>query len=92
MAETVNNSVCRSLHGVGISKLSLLPILVIALACGAAAAAQDPHPLEAADTSSPRATLQEFLTGMRKAYVVTSEEGRSYASAGQRGSTTKGGA
>jgi len=34
------------------------------------------HPLESADTSSPRATLQSFAAGMQKIYRIVGEYGR----------------
>jgi len=84
MTETVSNNVCRSLRCVALSTLRLLPILVIALAAGAATAADDPYPLESADTSSPRATLKSFLVAMHDVYEVARAEGRSYESEAER--------
>jgi len=55
-------------------------VLVVALVASMANAADDPHPLESADTSSPRATLASFLVVMHDVYEVARAEGRSYKS------------
>jgi MscS family membrane protein len=62
------------------SVTALLSVLVVALVVSMANAADDPHPLESADTSSPRATLTSFFVGMRDAYDIATTEGRSYES------------
>lgn len=88
MTETLSNNIHRSLRCIAFLTLRLLPILVIALAAGAAMAADDPYPLASVDTSSPRATLKSFLVEMHDVYEVASAEGRSYESEAERAAAT----
>ncbi len=64
-----------------------LLLAVSASMCGTATAVDVRHPLESADTSSPRATLNTFLVTMHEAYVTTREQGRSYQSEAERTAT-----
>jgi MscS family membrane protein len=63
---------------------ALLPVLVVALVASTANAADDPYPLESADTSSPRATLTSLLAAVHGIYEVARTEGRSYESEAER--------
>jgi MscS family membrane protein len=83
MTKTVGLHLLRSWYCVVVSTLRLLPLIAV-LVCGAATAADDTHPLEASDTSSPRSTLQSFLAAMHDVYDMTIEEGRSYQSEAER--------
>ncbi len=55
----------------------ILRVLVgIALSTSIVVAAGKDHPLEPADTSSPRATLRSFLTSVHEVYLLSQEKGR----------------
>lgn len=54
----------------------LRTFVVVAWLATAEIAVAQTHPLESADTSSPRATLQSFLAGMQDIYVIVGEQGR----------------
>jgi len=90
MTETIGNNIRRSLRFVTLLTLRWLVILIIALAADTATAADDPYPLEMANTSSPRATLKSFLVGMHDVYQLARTEGRSHASEAARVSVAKG--
>ena len=75
----------RSLCCMALVALQSLPLLILVLLPDAARAADKPHPLEAADTSSPGATLKSFVTGMHDLYEhAGSEERYSQTPTGER--------
>ena len=65
---------------------TLLIALLMALSAVVLSAQEEspPHPLGAADTSSPRATLETFLRGVDEVYRRFRGEGRSFSSEAER--------
>lgn len=59
-------------------------VILLALWSTVATAQEKRHPLESADTSSPRATLKSFIAACEEAHKITRSEGRSYRSEAER--------
>ena len=64
--------------------MRLLLFITFSLGVGVAPAAEQSYPLEAPDTSSPRATLNTFNESIDELYRIAREEGRSWRSVYQR--------